>query len=459
MSQETFLLSELRTTVFSGQTRTESWRRLQLGRLEALMGAHENEVLKALSKDLGKPPTEALFEVLAVRQELKLVKQQLTRWMRPRRFQVPFSLKPGEAMVKLEPLGCVLIIGPWNYPFSLIIQPLISALAAGNTAVLKPSEHAIATSQLIARLITNHFPKEIVQVVQGDEKIAQELIEQSFDHIFFTGSTSIGKKVMKAASNNLTPVTLELGGRSPAIVVKGADITTTARRLIWGKGLNAGQTCVAPNHLIVQEKIKLQLIEKMKSTISSFYGKDPINSPHLAQIINKRQFKRLCELLKIAQDRNQILFGGETNESQLRISPTLIEVDNYNHPLMTDEIFGPLLPVLSVPDLESALFEVRKQPRPLALYMFGGSIQEQQKLLETTSSGGVCFNDVVLQVGVPEMPFGGVGPSGIGRYHGIAGFEAFSHQKSIFHRPFWLDLKFRYPPYKLNIDLIKKLMG
>ncbi len=459
MHQENFLISELRIPVLTGQTRSENWRRLQIKKVKELIEQHEEQILFALSQDLGKPPTEAFFEIIALRQELQLVEKELANWMRSRTVRVPLTFKPGKASVKLEPLGCVLIIGPWNYPFSLILQPLISALAAGNTAVIKPSEQAPYTSELIAKLIPQHFPPDIVKVFEGGSDVAKALLEEPFDHIFFTGGESIGKKVLAAAANNLTPVTLELGGRSPAIVIKGADIGVTAKRLIWGKGLNAGQTCIAPNHLLVTPEIETNLINHMKEAIKEFYGINPLQSPHLGKIINQHHFSRLCKLLNCAKQKQQILYGGKVNDKDFRIEPTLLKVDNPNDPLLEEEIFGPLFPIITVPNFESALNKVRKQPIPLALYMFGGTESQRERLLNSTSSGSVCFNDVVMQAGIPELPFGGKGNSGMGRYHGLSGFETFSHHKSVLHRPFWLDLKFRYPPYKLNLDLLKKLMS
>ncbi|WP_320668224.1 aldehyde dehydrogenase family protein [Prochlorococcus sp. MIT 1307] len=452
-------MNELRMPILTGQTRPESWRRIQLERFSALLEGNETEIIQALNKDLGKPPTEAFFEIIALRQELKVVQKNLTKWMRPKNVHVPLSLKPGEAMVKLEPLGCVLIIGPWNYPFSLTLQPLISALAAGNTAILKPSEHAPATSKLIADLVGKYLPSNIVRVVQGDGKVAANLLEQPFDHIFFTGGGKIGKKVMAAASKHLTPVTLELGGKSPAIVIEGADLKVTARRLVWGKGLNAGQTCIAPDHLLLQKQLKGILLNEMENAIKEFYGANPLTSQHLGKIVNSSQYTRLKNLLVNAKAKGQILFGGEFDDQSRCITPTLIEVKSIDDPLMAEELFGPLMPIISISNLQEAINNINSQPRPLALYMFGGSTQEQQKLVDQTSSGGVCFNDVVMQAGVPELPFGGVGASGMGQYHGKAGFETFSHQKSILKRPFWMDIKFRYPPYSMNISMLKRLLG
>ncbi len=456
---ENFALHELREPVLSGMTRPETWRRLQLKRFRDLIEKNEHNFLEALSNDLRKPPTEALFEVIALKQELKLTEQQLSRWMHPKRIKVPLSLKPGEAFVTPEPLGCVLIIGPWNYPISLTLQPLISALAAGNTAILKPSEHAPASSALIAKLIPKYFPADVVRVFEGDGNLAASLLEEHFDHIFFTGGSNIGRKVMEAAAKNLTPITLELGGKSPAIVLEGADLEITARRIIWGKGINSGQTCIAPNHLLVQKTLKRDLLEKMKTTLVEFYGQEPTKSKHISKIINQHHFLRLQALLNNACQKGQIVFGGEIDTEKSIISPALVDISNPKDPLLEEELFGPILPIFSIPNLEFALDAIRKQPKPLALYMFGGSPSDQQRLLETTSAGGVCFNDVILQAGIPEMPFGGVGASGMGRYHGQAGFRTFSNEKSIMQRNFWLDLKLRYPPYKTNLELLNRLLS
>ncbi len=454
-----FLLSDLQESVFSGQTSSEHWRRQQLQRISALLEAHEDEIIKALEEDLKKPPTEAIFEIVAIKQELNLAKKNLRKWMQPRSIQVPITLQPGKARLMMEPKGCVLIIGPWNYPFSLTIQPLISVIAAGNTAVLKPSEKAPATSSLIRKLIPNYFSKKIIQVVEGGGETASALLEQPFDHIFFTGGATIGKKVMAAAAKHLTPITLELGGQSPAVVLKNADISVTARRLVWGKALNAGQTCIAPNHLLVEENIKQSLIAAIGISLKEFYGEKPLNSPDLARIINESQFKKLEGFLHGAKKNGQILLGGEIDYKHMKISPTLIEICDVNDPLMSEEIFGPLLPLITIKNLDMAIADIRKRPHPLAMYMFGGTKSQQRTLLKETTSGGVCFNDVILQCGIPELPFGGIGASGIGRYHGFSGFETFSNQKSILERPFWLDIKFRYPPYKLNLDFLKRILG
>jgi len=459
MTLENFLFNQLKDQVSSGKTRDKKWRRHQLNSLSNLLENNQQKILNALNQDLKKPATEAFFEIIAVKQEIKLAQKNLSSWMKAKPINVPVSLRPAQALVQPDPLGCILIIGPWNYPFSLTLQPLVGALAAGNTAVLKPSEHAPNVSALIKQLIKKFFPPEIVQVIEGDGNIAAELITQKFDHVFFTGGEQIGKKVMEAASRNLTPVTLELGGKSPAIVIDGANLEVTAKRIIWGKSLNAGQTCIAPDHLLVEHKLIDSLISHLKNTINEFYGNTPLNSKHLGSIINPSQFNRLNNLLKQAKFKNQVIYGGDSNETDKRISPTLIKVDNRNDPLMKEELFGPLLPILCIKNLDQAISEFKSLPKPLALYLFGGSEKEQGKVLTMTSSGGVCFNDVVLQAGIPELPFGGVGTSGMGKYHGKAGFDNFTHYKSILKRPFWLDLNFRYPPYKLDLSLLNKLIG
>jgi aldehyde dehydrogenase (NAD+) len=379
--------------------------------------------------------------------------------MAPRRVGVSLALSPARAWVQAEPLGCVLIIGPWNYPFQLCLHPLVSALAAGNAAVLKPSEHAPHTAALIARLIPAAFEPEVVQVVCGDGAVAAELLEEHFDHIFFTGGGRVGRLVMAAAARHLTPVTLELGGKSPAIVLADAPLATTARRLVWGKTLNAGQTCIAPDHLLVEEPLREPLVAAMTEQMRRFHGDDPLQSPDLGSIVNDAQFDRLRRLIEGARGRGQLLAGGRWHEAERRIEPTLVAVDSLDDPLMQEELFGPILPVISVAGLDDALALVRQRPKPLALYLFSRSREAQRRTLAASSSGSVCFNDVVLQAGAADLPFGGVGESGLGRYHGQAGFDTFSHLRSVLARPFQLDLPFRYPPYAGKLGLVRRLLG
>ena len=452
-------LKTLRSPVVSGQTRPEAWRRLQLKRLSDLLDRHEADILQALRIDLAKPELEGMFEIVALLQELKITRRRLKAWMRPRRIPVPIAQRPGRAQLIREPLGCVLVIGPWNYPFMLTFQPLISALAAGNTVVLKPSEHAPAAAALITRLITEGFPSDVVRVVNGDGSTAAALVDLGFDHIFFTGSGTIGAKVLAGAACHLTPVTLELGGKNPAVVLDSADLAVTARRLIWGKGINAGQTCIAPDHLLVQTSIRERLVQALQEERRNLYGDDPLASADLSCLIHDRHFQHLEGLLATARAEGRILFGGECDRQRRKIAPTLIEVHSDQDPLMAEEIFGPLLPILTVETLDDAITRIQQQHKPLAIYLFGGDRNDQSAVLQRTSSGGICLNDVVMQKGVPELPFGGVGPSGMGTYQAEAGFQTFSHERSVLSRPFFLDIRYRYPPYTLNPEIFRRFVG
>jgi aldehyde dehydrogenase (NAD+) len=450
----------MREPVHTGETRPLAWRLQQLERLGALLEQAREPLLQALAADLGKPPVEAWMEWQSVQHELRHTRRHLARWLRPRAAPLPAWLLPGRAAVHADPLGCVLIIGPWNYPFQLCLRPLVSALAAGNTAVLKPSELAPHTAELIAELVQDRFEPTVVQVVQGDAAVGARLLEERFDHIFFTGGSRVGRLVMAAAARHLTPVTLELGGKSPAIVLDAADLQASARRLVWGKGINAGQTCIAPDHLLVQPGIRGPLIEAMARECRRLYGDDPLASPDLAQIVDERQFDRLESLLQAPRQEGRILLGGRSDRANRRIEPTVIQVDQPERdPLMQEELFGPLLPVLTVTSLEAALAQIRLRPSPLAIYLFGGSAAERRQLLRGSRSGSVVFDDVILQAAAPGLPFGGVGESGMGAYHGETGFRTFSQPRSVLDHPTWLDLPVRYPPYGGRLAWLQRLMG
>jgi len=450
----------MRQPVLEGTTRPLAWRQDQLGRLEALLNTVEADLLEALANDLGKPPLEAYYELVGVREELKFTRRHLKRWLAGRPIPLPAWSWPARGRVQPEPLGCVLILGAWNYPFQLCLQPLISALAAGNTVVLKPSELAPHTANLMADRLGHLFPPEVVQVVQGDGQVGAQLLETRFDHIFFTGGGRVGRLVMAAAARHLTPVTLELGGKSPAIALADAALAPTARRLVWGKGLNAGQTCVAPDHLLVVPEIEAPLLEAIAVEIRRLYGADPLASPDLGRVVSRSHFERLANLVRQADQRGQVLLGGRMDAEERRIEPTLLRVDDPdNDPLMQEELFGPLLPVLRVPHLEAAIARVQAGPKPLALYLFGQRQQDRERLRLATSSGSLAFNDVVVQVGVSQLPLGGVGESGMGAYHGHTGFLTFSHQRSILEQRFWPDLPLRYPPYAGKLPLLKRLTG
>jgi acyl-CoA reductase-like NAD-dependent aldehyde dehydrogenase len=348
----------------------------------------------------------------------------------------------------------VLIIGPWNYPFQLLLAPLVGAIAAGNCAILKPSEISPHSSSVIAEIIRDNFDPSFISVVEGGPQETQVLLSRGFDHIFFTGGTNIGKVVMKAASEHLTPLTLELGGKSPCIVDKDIQIDHTASRIVWGMFINAGQTCVAPDYLLVHRAIKGQLLEKIVMRVREFYGEDPSKSPDYGRIVSDRHFVRLCQLL---QD-GEIILGGSTNAKDRYIAPTVIDKVTLEHRVMKEEIFGPILPVMDYDDLQEAISIVNKQPKPLALYFFSKNKKKQERILRETSSGGVSINDTVSYEVSSFLPFGGLGPSGMGNYHGKASFDTFSHKKSVLNKSFLLDIRIKYPPYKQKLRYVRRLI-
>ncbi len=451
----------MRELVDGGATRPLAWRLEQLQRLDRLLETAAQRMVEALVSDLGRPEVEAGFELAALGQELRHTRRHLAGWMRPRRRPLPLWAWPGQGAVRAQPLGCVLIIGAWNYPFDLCLHPLLHALAAGNTAVLKPSEQSPASAALLAELLAGHFPPEVVQVVCGDGAVASRLLEEErFDHILYTGGERVGRLVMAAAARDLTPVTLELGGSNPAIVLDDADPAITARRLLWGRCLNAGQTCLAPNHLLVVSGARDSLVAAIAEQARALYGQDPLASPDLGQLVGACRFERLEGLLAQARERGQVLLGGRSDGAMRKIEPTLVAVDEpLTDPLMQEELFAPILPLLTVGDLEEALTLVRRAPKPLALYLFGGGVLERERVLAGTSSGSVVVNDVVIQGGIASLPFGGIGPSGMGAYHGEAGFLTFSHQRGVISRPLRPDPPVRYPPYAGKLGLIRRLMG
>ena len=363
--------------------------------------------------------------------------------------------------MRTEPLGCVLIIGAWNYPFELCLHPLLHALAAGNTAVGKPSEHGPASADLLAELQGRHFEQTVVQVVGGDAAEAARLQEQErFDHILHTGGERVGRLVMAAAARHLTPVTLELGGRNPAIVLADADPTIAARRLLWGRCLNAGQTCLAPNHVLVAAGTRQALVAAFREQSQALYGQDPLASPDLGRLVGAARFERLQGLLAQARERGQVLVGGRWDGAARKIEPTVVAVDDpAEDPLLQEELFAPILPLLTVADLEEALTLVRRDPKPLALYLFGGGAAERERALAGIASGSLVVNDTVIQGGMASLPFGGIGASGMGAYHGEAGYLTFSHRRSVISRPLRPDPTIRFPPYAGKQGLIRRLMG
>ncbi|WP_427160837.1 aldehyde dehydrogenase [Aliinostoc sp. HNIBRCY26] len=448
------ILQKQRNFFQTGKTKDINFRLEQLKKLKELVTNEQPLIIKALKADLHKPEFEAYATEIGAVKEISYAIKNLKSWAKPKKADVPSEFFPYSAKIYPEPLGNLLIIGPWNYPFQLVISPLVGAIAAGNCAIVKPSELAPHTSNLLAQLFSKYFPQEYIAIVEGGVETSQELLQEKFDHILFTGGTAIGKIVMAAAAKHLTPVTLELGGKSPCIVDTEINLEYTAKRIVWGKFLNCGQTCIAPDYLLVNRQIKQDLIATLQKTIKEFYGDRPENSPDYGRIINKRHFERLTQLL----NHGEIILGGDTNPEQLYISPTLIDHVSLDAPVMQDEIFGPILPILEYTDITEAIALINSRPKPLALYLFSQNKQLQTRILQETSSGGVCLNDTIMQVGVSSLPFGGVGDSGIGSYHGKTSFDTFSHYKSVLKNSFWLDLNWRYAPYKDKLALLKRII-
>ena len=446
-------IARQRRLVTHGHTRPLAWRLEQLGRLEKALQP-EGDLLTALAADLRKPPVEAYYEIASVRQELWLFQRQLRRWMRPERVATPLILQPSRAWAAAQPLGCVLIISPWNYPLLLLLSPLVAALGAGNTAVLKPSEHAPRTAERLAARLQQHMDDEVVSVAMGGPETAQALLAHRFDHVFFTGGNRVGRLVMGQAAKTLTPVTLELGGKNPCLVAEDANVPLAARRIAWGRFLNAGQTCLAPDYVLVAPPVRDAFLAALQQAIADFYGDDPQASPDFGRIVNDAQFQRLAALLR----ERPVLWGGHTDPAEHYVAPTVVAVERWDDPLMEEEIFGPVLPILSLPSLEEAVDAINSRPEPLAVYLFSGRRTWRDRLLASTRSGAVCWNDVVLQGGIPQLPFGGVGESGMGACHGRAGFMRFSHQRSVLERPQGFDAPWRYPPYGNRLGWMRRLL-
>lgn len=447
------ILARLRATAASGRTRSIEWRRSQLDALGALLKEREDDLCRALYSDLRKPPVEAwTSEIGFTAAEAAHAAKRLRRWMRPRRVRTPLALQPGSSRIVPEPLGVALIVAPWNYPLQLALSPLVGALAAGNCAVVKPSELAPNTSQALADLLPLYLDPAAVAVVQGGVPETTALLEQRWDKIFYTGNGRVGRIVMAAAAKHLTPVTLELGGKSPCIVDAEVDMAVAARRIAWGKFLNAGQTCVAPDYVLVHRDREADLVEALDGAIRSLFGDRPRESRDYARIVSNRHFDRLAAMIGAGNGggggtTGTIVIGGDTDPTDRYIAPTVLTGVPADAPVLREEIFGPILPVLSFDDLDAAIAFVNKGDKPLALYLFSGSAKSQRRVLAETSSGGAAINDTVLQLASPALPFGGVGESGMGSYHGRYGFEAFSHLRAVLRKPTWMDLALRYPPY------------
>jgi aldehyde dehydrogenase (NAD+) len=449
------IITRQRAFFHSGATRATGFRLEQLRKLQNLLESNDGELLAALHADLGKSPHEAYTsEIAFVLGEIRHAIRNLPSWVKPERRKSPLIAWPAKSVVRREPFGVALIIGPWNYPLQLLLSPLVGAIAAGNCAVLKPSEMAPHTAGLVDRLIRATFPAEFITSIQGGRETAEALLGEKFDTIFFTGSTRTGRAVMAAAARHLTPVTLELGGKCPCIVGEDAPVDLTARRIVWGKFMNAGQTCVAPDHVWAHQRIAPALLEAMKRTLAEFYGSAPKESPDYGRIINAAHLGRLTGYL----NDGQIACGGESDAATLYIAPTILTQPRMDSPVMTDEIFGPILPVIGFSDLNEVLHTLRERPKPLAAYLFARDRAVQERVLAGTESGGVCINDTILQILGADLPFGGVGESGMGTYHGRAGFDCFSHPRAIMTRSLATDPKFRYPPPRTPLDTLKRIL-
>ena len=436
-------LSDLRQVFATGRTRGLRWRLTQLEAIERLCDEREGDIAAALHADLGRPAVEAwLGDVASTKGEAAYARKHLKKWMRRRRQPLPLAQLPGRSWVQYDPLGVVLIIGPWNYPVYLTLAPLVAAVAAGNCAVLKPSELAPATSALLARLVPLYLDAEAVRVVEGDGQTTQELLAQGFDHALFTGGTDIGKKIMAAAAPTLTPVTLELGGKSPVIVAADADLDVAARRVAWLKLMNSGQTCIAPDYVLADRSISAELTDRIVANVKAFRADD--NGLGM-RIVNPRQFDRLVSLIE--STTGAIVAGGGFERSTLTIEPTVILDPPPDDAVMADEIFGPVLPVITIESASAAIDFINRRPKPLALYVFTSSRQLARNLIDRIPSGGAVVNHVAMHCLVPQLPFGGVGASGMGAYHGRWGFEALSHRRAVLAKSTRPDPMFVYPPY------------
>jgi aldehyde dehydrogenase (NAD+) len=440
----------------SGETLPLSFRIRQLKKLKKGIETNEKKILEALYQDLRKPEIEAYnSEILGVVADIDYTLKRLKGWVKPRKVSTPLMHLPAKSLIYPEPLGEVLILAPWNYPFQLTLMPAIGAIAAGNCAILKPSEYAPHTSSMIAEIIRDNFEENYLAVVEGDAEVSKTLLQEKFDHIFFTGSAVVGKMVMSAASRHLTPVTLELGGKNPCIVWKDAKIEVAAKRILWGKFLNAGQTCVAPDYLLAHKEIHKRLTEALIKGIREFYGPQPRQSKDYGRIINKNHFERLKKYL----DGVTIVAGGECDPNDLYIAPTLLTDVNESSQVMQEEIFGPLLPIIEFEKMEEVIDRIKSKPNPLSLYLFAEDKNVQETILRRTSSGGVCLNDTVSHIVGSTLPFGGVGESGFGSCHGKASFDTFTHFKSVLRRSFLFDAKMKYPPYRGDLRKMKKILS
>ena len=445
-----------RNYFYTGATLNPDFRIQALKRLKACILHYENEISEAVKQDLGKSSFESyMCETGLTLSEINYQIKHLPAFCKEKTVPTPLSQFHSRSFQKPSPYGVTLIMSPWNYPFLLTMEPLADAIAAGNTAVVKPSAYSPHTSQIMKKIIEKCFDQQYVAVITGGRAENTSLLNQHFDYIFFTGSQTVGKEVMRCAADHLTPVTLELGGKSPCLVDKTANLKLAARRIVFGKFLNCGQTCVAPDYLYCDPEIKDALIAQIKKEIKKQFGTSPLNNKNYGRIINEKHFHRICNLT----DREKVVFGGKTDFKTLKIEPTVMDLVTFDDPVMEEEIFGPVLPVLTYESLSQAVNKINSMAHPLALYLFTGNKKAADFVLSRCSFGGGCINDTMIHLATSEMGFGGFGESGMGAYHGKAGFETFSHYKSIVDKKTWLDLPMRYQPYgRLKLKMVKSFL-
>lgn len=450
------IINKQRTFFMSQKTKNVNFRIEQLKKLREIIKQKENEICKALELDLGKSNTESyMTEIGMVLEDLRYVIKHTKKWTKKEYHIAPLAQFPSTSFRIAEPYGLTLIISPWNYPFLLTIQPLVGAISAGNCAIIKPSEYSQYTSKIIKDIIEEVFNEEYVAVILGEKEVAEKLLKNKFDYIFYTGSTRVGKIVMESAAKNLTPVTLELGGKSPCIVDKNSNVKLAAKRIIFGKLLNCGQTCVAPDYVFVQKEVKQEFINYCKEYIEKFIGSNWNENKEYPKIINKRQFDRMIELI----EKEDIAYGGNFDEKTLKIQPTLLDNKSFETKAMQEEIFGPILPIIEYIDLEEPIKYINENNKPLALYIFTNSKRVENRILKEVSYGGGCINDTIIHLASSKLGFGGIGYSGMGEYHGKYSFKTFSHYKSIINKSTLIDLPMRYHPFKkINDRLIRIFM-
>lgn len=455
MNNNKNLIEKQKTYFQSKITRDVPFRLGALQKLRTSIQLHEKELMNALKSDLNKSDFESYStEIGVVLEEIRFTLRHLNSWTRPKRVKTPLTHIGSKSYLFSEPYGVALIISPWNYPFQLAFAPLIGAIAAGNCAIIKPSELTPKTSELMAKMLNDIFPKEYISVVLGGVEVSTALMNEDVDYIFFTGSVPVGKIIMEAAAKNLTPVTLELGGKSPCIVHDDAKIQLAAKRIAWGKYMNAGQTCIAPDYLYLHQNIKDEFLHYLKDAIQELYGVNPLKNENFTRIVSEKHFSRLHSFLT----NGSLLTGGNTNHEKLMIEPTVLTNITWNDAIMQDEIFGPILPVIEYSNLNEVINGIRQHPKPLSLYLFSESPTVQEEILHNVSFGGGCINDTVYHFVSPYLPFGGVGNSGIGAYHGKGSFDTFSHGKSVLKQTTLFDLPFRYPNVKNGLKKIKMFL-